>query len=363
MNRSAKWQKIALSVLCIVLTLVLIVLIFATTYVHYLLGRLGRVDPESEQTLSPDDLATATESLDPSYTGETVHPTDITINTIPPTFPSTEESKDEPPKEEESPIINILLVGQDRRKGQARQRSDAMILCTFNTKKNTITLTSFLRDCYVYIPGYGNNKLNAAYQFGGFSLLNETMAVNFGIHVDANCEVDFTGFTDVIDLLGGVDITLTAAEASHMNELGPIDYGSVWHLKKGVNHLNGAQALAYSRIRYVSTGTGTSSDWGRTERQRTVITALINTYKNKSLPQMLGLVDDILPMVTTNMTDHEILSYVVDLFPMLSSATMTTQSIPSSGMYKNQYISGIGSCLVLDMATVREELAELFIVE
>lgn len=359
MNESVRWQKTALSVLCIVLALVLVVLIFATTYVHYLLGRLGRVDPESEATLSPDDFASMTETMDPDYTGETVDPTDITIDILPTTPPTQGKDPVEPQKDPS--VINILLVGQDRRPGEGRQRSDSMILCTFNTAKKTITMTSFLRDSYVYIPGYGNNKLNAAYQVGGFSKLNETLAVNFGVHVDANVEVDFNGFADVIDLLGGVDINLTAAEAEYLNTSSTFEeYRDNWNLKAGMNHLNGVQALSYSRIRYVSTGTGTANDFGRTERQRAVISALLTAYKSKSLTQMLGLVDDVLPMVTTNMTDAEIMKYVVDLFPMLSSATITTQSIPSSGQYTDRYVSKIGSVLVLDLPEIRDELAELF---
>lgn len=354
MNQSVKWQKIALSALCVVLALVLILLIFATTYVHYLLGRLGRVDPENDDTLSPEDLATATESLDPDYTGEVVDPTDILIDTVSPTDPFQGQQNKNPN------VINILLVGQDRREGEPRQRSDVMMLCTFNTKKNTITITSFLRDSYVYIPGYGNNKLNAAYQRGGFSLLNETMAVNFGVHVDANIEVDFFGFRDLIDMLGGVDITLTETEANHMNKNGNFEYGGKWNLKPGLNHLTGDQALAYSRIRYVATGSGTKNDFGRTERQRAVISALINAYKNQSLTNMLGMVDDILPMVTTNMTDAEILGYVVDLFPMLSGATITNQSIPARGTYADKYVAGIGSVLVLDLPQIRSDLAALF---
>ena len=354
MNRSVKWQKIALSVLCVVLALVLVLLIFATTYVHYLLGRLGRVDPDEEQTLSPEDLATATESLDPDYTGDVVDPTDIVIDTVLPTDPSQGQQNKNPD------VINILLVGQDRREGEPRQRSDVMMLCTFNTAKNTITMTSFLRDSYVYIPGYGNRKLNSAYQLGGFGKLNETMAVNFGVHVDANIEVDFVGFAKVIDLLGGVEINLTSKEAAYMNDSRHFEGGGSWNLKSGVNRLTGAQALAYSRIRNVETGSGTKNDFGRTERQRAVISALINAYKNQSLTNMLGLVDDILPLVTTNMTDAEILGYVVELFPMLSGATITTQAIPAKGMYSDKYVSGIGSVLVLDLPAIRSELDVLF---
>ena len=364
MNKSLKWQKISLSILCGFLALVLIVLSFATTYVHYLLNQLNRVDPDLDETLPPDVLATATESLDPNYTGETVHPSDITIQTVAPTVPSQGQNDTQNPNQgsqtSDPQIINILLVGQDRREGEPRQRSDSMILCTFNLATETLTLTSFLRDSYVYIPGYGNNKLNYAYLAGGFSKLNETLAVNFGVHVDANFEVDFSRFAEVIDLLGGVDINLTAAEADYLNTYGLGDHNEQWNLSAGTRHLNGKQALCYSRIRYVATANGTQFDFGRTERQRAVLTELINTYKNKSLTQMIALVDDLLPMVTTNMTNNEILSYMGTLFPMLANATIKTQSIPAEGTYTDQYLSTLGSILVLDLPTIRSQLNELF---
>ena len=357
MNIPLKWQKIALSVLCIVLTLVLVILIFATTYVHYLLGQLNQVEPGQDDTLSSDDLATATESLDPNYTGPTVDPTDITISTLPPTAKPTQGQE----QQNNGTVINFLLVGQDRREGEPRQRSDAMILLTFNTANHTITLTSFLRDSYVYIPGHGNNKLNYAYQLGGFSKLNETLAVNFGVHVDANFEVDFSRFAEVIDLLGGVDITLTEKEANYLNTSSTFaNFRDEWYLKAGKNHLTGTQALCYSRIRYVATSTGTNYDFGRTERQRTVLSALITAYKNQSLSNMMNLAEDLLPMVTTDLTSHEILNYVGDLFPMLSSATISTQSIPAEGTYTDQYVSKIGSVLVLDLPAIREQLSQLW---
>ena len=370
MNIPFKWQRIGLSVLCIVLALVLAILVFATTYVHYLLGKMNYVDPSLDDTLSPEDLATATESLDPNYTGPTVDPTDITIDILPPTTNPTTPSTSTPPSsnnttqgsepQKDGKIINFLLVGQDRRPGEPRQRSDAMILCTFNTAKNTITLTSFLRDSYVYIPGYGNDKLNFAYQLGGFSKLNETLAVNFGVHVDANFEVDFSRFSDVIDLLGGVDITLTQKEATYLNDFGRKDYGQQWSLTAGKQHLTGLQALCYSRTRYVPTANGTHYDFGRTERQRAVLSALMNAYKNQSLPSMLNIAEGVMPMLTTDLTGHEILNYVGELFPMLSSATISTQSIPKEGTYTDLYVSKVGSVLVLDLPTIRGQLSELF---
>lgn len=350
MKNAQYWQRVCLIALCVFLALVLIALIFATAYVHHLMNLVGRVDP-NEGSLSMEDLATMTEETDPDYTGPEVDPTDITINILP-TVPDSSDLNN-------GDVVNVLLVGQDRREGEKRQRSDVMLLCTFNPKKNTITLTSFLRDTYAFVPGYGYKKLNAAYAYGGFSLLNETFAVNFGVHVDANVEVDFFGFVKIIDLLGGVDIELTQKEADYMNENMGFEYNQdeKWDLKAGKNHLNGDQALAYSRIRKID------SDFGRTQRQRTVLMALLQAYKNKPLTEMLALVDDVLPMVTTNLTNQEILSYVVDFFPMLSGATFDTMYIPAKGTYESEYVAGLGACLIPDLEENRALLDKLFTAE
>jgi LCP family protein required for cell wall assembly len=291
------------------------VLIFATTYVHYLLGMVGRTDPTYDDTLSSEQIATATEDIDPSYTGPIGNPDDYTLVTVPIT---------DLPDDVDDDVINILLVGQDRREGETRQRSDSMILCTFNTVKKTISMTSFLRDTWVYIPGHGNNKLNAAFQYGGFSLLNETMAVNFGVQVDGNVEVDFFGFTDIIDLLGGVDIELTAAEARYMNKNGGFEYnqGENWNLKEGWNHFDGDQALAYARIRKID------GDRQRAARQRTVITALVDKCRNMSLAEMHSAAEYVLPSIITDMSNEEITKYIIELLPMVKELKLHSLTCP-----------------------------------
>lgn len=344
------WERIGLIVLCVVLALILVGLIFATTFVNYLLGLVNRTDDNHNETLSSEDMATATETIDPTYTGPIENPDDVVLDTI--DLGDLDGNSDG--------IINILLVGQDRREGEPRQRSDSMILCTFNTNTNVITMTSFLRDTYVSIPDHSNNKLNAAYQLGGFDLLDETLMLNFGVDVDANVEVDFDGFIGIIDLVGGIDIYLSQNEANYMNKYKGFEYNKdeVWNLTEGVNHLNADQALAYARIRKTATSTGTRDDWGRTERQRTVLMALLDAYKGQSLTTMLGLVDDVLPLITTDLTDSEIIKYVVQLFPMVAKAEIRTQHIPGVGYYTSKTIDRVGDSLVPDLAAIRELLAE-----
>ena len=331
------WQRAALMVLCVFLALVLFALLFATIYIQYLLS-LVTDDGSTQETLPHHIAATATEPADltTQFTGPSVPHT--TVATLPST-PSGDHKVEG--------IINILITGEDRRPGEDRQRSDSMILCSFNTEKNTFTMISFLRDTYVAIPGYWHEKLNAAYQYGGANTLNETLAANFGVHVDGNIMVDFDGFVGVIDLLGGVDISLTQAEVDHLNGARPD-----WNLQPGMQRLDGEKALAYSRIRRID------ADAIRAQRQRTVITSLINRYKSLSVPEMLSLTTRILEegFVKTNMSSSEIIDYVTQLFPMFTSATINNQQIPKYGTYEEMSVGGLTYCKVPDLVANRDIL-------
>ena len=321
--KSRKWQRGILIALCVILALFFILLCFVTGYVNYLLGRMNLVNPDTEETLSASEADnlhyddSELETLDPDNTGDIVHIDEIDI-------PSDGDDDNTQPLEviTGDHLVNILLVGQDRRENEGRQRSDTMILVTFNKSTGNITLTSFMRDQYVSIPGYKPNKLNAAYQFGGMKLLTKTLLANFGVSVDGIIEVDFGGFEEVINLVGGIDIKLTSSEVEYFNAT----YD--WGLEKGTNHLTGKQALAYARLRSIDT------DYRRAERQRNVVTALINSCKQLSLTQLLNMMDEILPLVTTNLSRSEIISYATDLFPMLAGSKLKTFRIPVDGSFE-----------------------------
>ena len=316
------WQRNALIALCAVLALILLALVFGTAYVHSLLNKMQYVAPEEEYTMSKQEASQQTspdmETIDPSSTETLPQIGDVTVPTEPPFAPVKHGSH----------VVNILLVGQDRREGagEYRQRSDSMILVSFNTSRNTITLTSFMRDQYVVIPGYGFNKLNAAYVFGGFNLLNKTLEQNLGVFVDGNVEVDFSSFTAIIEMLGGVEINLTQAEADYLNK------GFGWNLVPGLNLLNGEQALNYARIREID------SDYQRSNRQRTVIISLINRYKNVPVSDMMNVLNAVLPMIRTNMTNDQILSYAGRFLPMLASARVDSMRIPVDGTFDSGYL-------------------------
>lgn len=333
-------KRVALIVLCVVLGLILAVLIAGTVYATRLMGNINRFG--DEETLSQEQLndLLAQESEDISdFTGPTINQEDI------------DWGSDVEKVETSENIINILLIGQDAR-GNERARSDSMILCTFNKKDNTITMTSFMRDMYVKIPGYYSNRINAAYPAGGMSLLNETLEYNFGVEVDGNVEVNFAHFAEVIEALGGVDIELTGAEANYINnDLASNGYSS--SLTEGLHHLNGQQALSYSRIRKV----GGNGDFGRTERQRKVLNSLIEAFRNAELSEMMKLLEEILPMITTDLSNAQIISLATELFPMLTDCTIVSQRIPADGAYTMTMIDGM-SVLLADMDAARELLKE-----
>lgn len=318
-NKGRSPKRGVLIAICCVLVIVLAALIALMIWWKDFFGRINRVDGTVE-TLSSEQIGSIleeTDPTDPDFTGPVLKQEDVTMPTDPVEAVPAGEN-----------VINILLVGQDRREGQSRQRSDSMILCTINKSAKTLTMTSFLRDTWIRIPEKYDERLNVSYAIGGFDLLNETLEYNFGVSADHSIEVDFSGFESIIDLVGGVDVKLTAAEAKHLNEL------RKWSLTEGVNCLNGAQALSYARIRKLD------NDFGRTNRQRTVLASLLAKAKTLELTQMYKLVEGILPMITTDMSDGDILSYVMEIAPLLPELTIVSQRIPADGAYAFARIDG-----------------------
>ena len=330
------WKRRFLTVLCIILAVILALLLGLTILVNSFLNKIQRYDPV-EETISEEEIQQIVEETDPP---ELI----AGLEEIPP----EEVIMDEPAEIIEKPdhIYNILLIGQDARPGQGRQRSDSMILCTINTEKKTLMMTSFLRDTYVDIPDFRDrtfedNRLNACYAFGGVELLNNAMELNFGIEIDHNIEVDFAGFERIVNTLGGVYIYLTQAEAN------VVGGGAI----EGMNLLNGAQALTYSRIRKLD------SDFGRTNRQRTVLLSMFDSIRRLNPDQISSLVNVLLTIVTTDMTNTDIVKYFVEFVPLLPDLQITTQHIPAVGTYTGAMVRGM-SVLIPDLEANREILRE-----
>ena len=327
-RRIKAWQI----VLIVVAFLFLVAIVGCVIYFESLLSLINRADDEVVETMSQEQydqlMAAMQETLPEDYTGPALSAEDV------------DWGEEQSILENDDDIINILLIGQDTRTREKRSRTDTLILVTVNKPAKTITLTSFMRDMYVQIPGYKDNRINVAYILGGTNLLESTLRRNFGVYVDGNVIVDFYGFMDIVNMMGGIDIELSAAEAKYMNEnfSWDVDDGEDdnWALTEGVNHLTGSQALSYARMRYVG-----NSDWERTERQRTVVSKLIEKAKTLSVSELNLMLQHALPMITTDMDDAQLLSYTLELFPMLSELEVNTLRVPKDGTFENTVIDGM----------------------
>lgn len=329
--KKKKKGSIWLKILIVILAILLVIMIALASAVTYVLGRLGRIetDETGDMTKMSDEFDTDgnQENL------ETVDATDVSLSAV-----DILEGAD---------VVNIMLIGQDRREGETRARSDSMILVTLNTTKNTIQLTSFMRDTYVRIPGYLDNRLNVAYRYGDVVLMNETFLVNFGLEIDGNVMVDFDEFTNIIDILGGVDIEVTSEEARYMRNHGYSD------VKAGMNHLDSDAALTFTRMRYIS-----GSDYGRTERQRRVLVALAESIRDSDVVTILDLVNQVLPHISTNLTDAQIVRYVSAALTILADGNeIQTLRIPADDAHYSASVRGM-SVLIPDLEECREDLYE-----
>ena len=343
-------KKIIVTVVCVLLALLMAALIGVAVYISGLMDKIDRNIDSTLETISESEYEEMIREEEPST------PTDPVLEEVDPTDVVWEEETE---IEKMDHIINILLIGHDRGNGEkSRGRSDAMILVTINKQDDSVMLTSLMRDTYVQIPGKKDNRLNASFAFGGVKLLNETIKKNYGITIDGNIMVDFHSFPKVIEVIGGIDMKLTKAEANHLNRLPYGDQGQ-WepNLVAGMNRLDPYQALAYSRIRKLSGG-----DFGRTARQRKVLKAIFNEVKDMSLGQLNDLLDELLSIVSTDMEDSQILEYALDLLPRLSNLTISTQNIPVEGTYKNVKIGG-KAVIVIDFEKNKEVLREFMSID
>jgi LCP family protein required for cell wall assembly len=313
--------------LLIILLVILLLLGAAAGVTIHMLNKMNRVDPGDVTPIDRKD-----EYFDPD-TGDddTMNPEEIGWGGV---------------KIVSSPYVkNILLIGQDRRPGEGRARSDSMIIVSINTKTGVISLVSLMRDMYVPIPEYSDNRINAAYAFGGMALLDEVIKQDFGLVIDGNIEVDFEQFVQVMSLIAPLDIDLKSYEVDYLNR------GTNWGLHVGVNALSAEQLLRYSRIRMVG-----NADYERTERQRRVVGVAINKLKEESLTRIFSLVDKAMPVLTTDMSNADIISLATTVMakkPVIGG----NYRLPFGNTYTNEIIRGM-MVLVPDLKANSEKIQE-----
>ncbi len=271
-------------------------------------------------------------------------------------------------------VLNILLFGQDAH-GNGKDdfgRSDTMILLSLDNLHKKIKLTSFQRDTYVYIPGYGDGKLNSAFSLGGVPLAIKMVEANFGIEVDKYACVDFDSFRKIINVLGGVDMELTIDEIEYINaqidvnnqlkytEFLEADYSQ----ETQVVHLDGYQALWYARNRGCESLGGnpqysfSGDDWDRTERQRKLLeTIMLSLKEEASLTDIVEIVNEIGPLITTNLKKSDITFLVSNCMTYLDY-DMIELAIPTEGNWSYGRTDDMQSVIVInDWDQVRYDLA------
>ena len=251
-------------------------------------------------------------------------------------------------------VLNILLIGTDERTEAVNDadafthlnqldgtegttefsddaRADAMILVSLDLRDHTIRLVSIERATGVPIllDGFEGQYdwITHTFRYGGPKLTMDTVEDCFNVEVDHYVRVNFNSFVQIVDAVGGVDIEITYLEAKALNwEVPSNSMLIVDKVEPGLNHFDGYTALQYARLRQID------SDWKRIERQRTVITAVLDSVKNASVAELDDLLNTVLPLVQTNFTKTEIAALLIQL-PGFLGAEVEQLSMPLQGTY------------------------------
>ena len=330
---------ISIGSLCILLTLLVgtepgrkLLYGMAAGYIDRNIGRPEEVTPAPitgiVENVTPDPIG--------PEGGEDIQPT------VQPTLPPELELR------QEDYVYNVLLIGVEALPQFGGERSDTMILVSINSRDKKIYMTSIMRDVYVPISGYSDSRLNSAYSWGGAPLLVDTIERVLKVKIDGYVKVGFDSFEWIVDRLGGVEITLTAEEAEYLRKTKYITKEQYRNVVAGTQMMNGNQVLGYCRVRKVPTANGTGSDFGRTERQRMVLTKIFNKYKDSNPFTLLSIFNDCLPQVTTNISKED----MQDLMEMVVEnriLDLENYRIPVSGTFSSVKIGGA------DMISVKWE--------
>ena len=332
--RQKSKKSVWIKALAVVLLAALLLGAIGVSFVYSKLNRIQRAQAGSNQLT--DDVLAGLLAEDPtaSYIDDPEpESTDVTI-----------PKETTPGYGKMGKVINVLLIGQDAREGEESKNADTVILITINKETKKITMTSFLRDSYVSLngikdieekPHYGATKLTLVYavghQYGGdlgaMYLMDRVIEKNFGPVVDHNIEVSMDAFDSCINALGGVTVTLDEDEAKYMNNYFK-DYGDRSYAV-GENLVDGWAAEVYVRIRHANYG---DNDFNRTDRQRAVVAQVLEKIKNKSFLEINKLLDTLLPLVLTDMTNADMTNYIIEILPLLPEMTLESVQCPNEDM-------------------------------
>ncbi len=333
------WQKASITTLCLFMAF----LLSLGMGVSALLNRMNFVDTQETNQRGGGSSFNAKADAEAAAEMDGVDDAEIELPDTPVMF--------------DSDIENVLLIGSDRRSMSEEGRSDAMMMLTIDRKHKKMKMVSFLRDLYIKIPNKYGTKLNSAYSVGGVNLLKQTIQANLGITVDKYIIIDFNAFKTVVNKIGklngkgGIKITVTGAEARYM--CSHEKYGLFPRFKqgKGTYYMNGAEALNYARIRKID------SDFGRTKRQRKVLTEIMKELKGVGTMDLLSIAYSCLEYVTTDFSKGELVGLVTEA-PEISNYETKQISIPIKGSYTTQHMSNGNEVLAANLNFNSKELTK-----
>ena len=261
-------------------------------------------------------------------------------------------------KKEFDSIINVAFFGSDSRdlNNMNSGRADTIMIISINPVKKSIKMISIPRDTYVNVPGYGKTKINHSYAYGQEQLAIKTINSNFGLNITEYVTINFEGLINVINAVGGIDINISKDELRVLNDYLAESYKIMGKeyvpmTEYGDVHMNGEQALAHCRDRYVG------SDFTRAERQREVLTKVMEKVSKKSLGEIMDLVDIFLKQVRTNINVSEYLSLGTSAFTSMNDymSNVISAQVPSTSYSKGDYIDGI-YYFVSDLDTAKKDM-------
>ena len=262
-------------------------------------------------------------------------------------------------------VMNIALFGIDSRSQGFKGNSDSIMVLSLNFEKKEVKIVSIMRDSLVKIDKNGKttyNKINSAYAYGGPELAIKTINENFGLDISEYATVNFEGMMDIIDAVGGIDAELTDKEVVRIEKNHFALNAAILEMctlmgenpekhyiyTPGKHHLNGIQAVAYSRIRKVPNVWGTNNDYGRTDRQRYVMEQLFNKAITLNKSNYIKLAKSLIPCSETSLSYSEIIGLATGI--LLKSPTFQQSRIPlDQYQMSTPNISGVGSCVYYDL--------------
>lgn len=229
--------------------------------------------------------------------------------------------------------LNILIIGTDSR-GEDRGRSDSLMVAHYDQKRKQPKLISIMRDSYVDIPGYGKDKINAAYSYGGIELVRKTLKENFDLPIEYYVTINFDHLKEAIDNLFPKGVTIDAEKDLDLDQV---------FIKAGKQKMDGNTLLQYSRFREDEEG-----DFGRIRRQQQVLSAISQQVTNvTSLSKLPKTTGKLLGYVDTNLSESTILSVGKD-FALGDTKKIETLAVPIDKTWEFNNDTPSGSVLELD---------------